>query len=495
MFIPFFLITVVKREEPQKDEGLTLPSYLSPCSANRLGAHLMSATQFLPLSPELFALACSTVSRRVSQLPFLQGGVNVTGELLGVAMESLNAEPSRALALTTPRDTRGNGTDGLDIYLEQHLGMPGGRLVPVIADVMCSAGITERTEILDRQLRRPRKAIRLLSPWTWHIGSTMAPSVRFGGSGDGAGPSLSWLDVCPVCRTGILERVVGKQLFGIPRTDFYIECSFCGAKYIPVGLAFRLVAITTVRDPIWKKHLDKTNSPEEWSAIARGTNQKGSTILSRVTKKPAVLTLPAAAITLSSLKDGSLGLPLSGKTLYFHPVTLRYVGGVREEVFARVQKTLAELMELPAFEHLRSRVNLKYSRYLPMKTGFFLGQLKERHDPFYREFLNPFGDEKYGTFRAEDSRKTEKKGILIAVVNRGLYHAFNSSDALCRTINTLIGRIGPDDCLLSGDPARCMMNTLLCTSKKEAGLYIHPVEQGEERLAIIRAIDDIITVR
>jgi hypothetical protein len=455
----------------------------------------MSATQYFPLPPELFAFACDTVSRRVSQLPFLRGGVSVTGELVGVTMECLNAEPVRVLALTTPRDAPGGIADGLDICLEQRLGIPGKAVVPVITEVLCSAGITEMTEIIDRQLHRPRRAIRLLSPWTWHIASTMAPSVRLGGSGAGAGSSLSWLDVCPVCRTGILERVVGKQLFGIPRTDFYIECSHCGAKFIPVGPAFRLVSIAMIRDPLWKKHLDKTYPPETWAALARGTGPGGSPVQRPAGNKPSDTARHApavAAVTLVHLKDGSLAVPVLGKTLYFHPIPLHFAGSVREDVFARVQKTLEELLVQPAFEHLRLQVYAKYSRYLPMKTGLFLGQLKERHDPFYREFLNPFGDEKYGTFRAGDSGETEKKGVLIVVVNRGLYHAINSQDPIRTTINNRLGRIGPDDCLLSGDPARCRINALICNNKKEAGLYIHTVEKEDDRLSITNAIEGLI---
>jgi hypothetical protein len=459
-----------------------------------IGNTTMSATQYLPLPPELFAYACDTVSKCVSQLPFLRGGVSVTGELVGVTMECLNAEPTRALPLTTPRDhARGSVADGLDRCLEQRRGVPGKTVVPVIAEVMCSAGITEMTEILDRQLHRPRKAVRLLSPWTWHIASTLAPSVRLGGTGD-KDPSLSWLDVCPVCRTGILDRVVGKQLFGIPRTDFYLECSHCGAKFIPVGPAFRLVSIATIRDPLWKKHLDKTYPPEIWAALARGTSPGGNPALRPALKKPDIPALPAAAITLTPLKDGSLAVPVLGKTLYFRPIPLHFAGSVQEDAFARVQKTLEELLGQPAFEHLRSPVNAKYSRYLPMKTGLFLRQLKERHDPFYRGFLNPFGDEKYGTFRIEDSRETEKKGILIVVVNRGLYHVISSPDPLRTSINNRLSRIGPDDCLLSGDPVRCRINALLCTNKKEAGLFMHPVDNEDERLSITNAIDGLITV-
>jgi hypothetical protein len=159
-----------------------------------------------------------------------------------------------------------------------------------------------------------------------------------------------------------------------------------------------------------------------------------------------------------------------------------------------VQKPLEEVLGQPAFEHLRSVVKVKYLRYLPMKTGLFLHHLKERHDPFYREFLNPYGDEKYGTFRAEDSKETEKTGILIVVMDRGLYQVINSLDPLHMTLNNRLGRIGPDDCLLSGDPVRCRINALLCNNKKEAGVYVHSLEKEEERVAVTSAIEGLTTV-
>jgi hypothetical protein len=450
----------------------------------------MSATQYFPLPPEIFARACATVSGRVSQLPFLRGGVSVTGELIGVAMESLNAVPAKALALATLPGAGGEAEDGLDRCLEERLHIPGKAAAPVIAEVLCSAGITEPALIADRHAHREQRGIRLVAPWTWHIASTMAPSVRIGG-GAGDDPGLSWMDLCPVCRTGILSRVTGKQLFGIPRTDFYIECSHCGAKYIPVGPAFRLVSIATIRDPLWKRHLDRTHSPQEWSALARGTRPAGHPSPGLKEKTPGSPLLPAAAVTLTQLKDGSLAVPVRGKILYFRPVSLLFTGSVRDDAFARIQKSLEEILVQPVFEHLRTPVNAKYSRYLPMKAGIFLSQLKERHDLFYRGFLNPYGDEKYGTFRAVDFKDGEKKGVLIVVVNRGLYSVINSPDPLSTTIGRL-GRIGPDECLLSGDSARCRVNALLCTSKKEAGLFFYLAEREDERLSVIHAIDEII---
>jgi len=455
----------------------------------------MAAPQYLPIPPDLCARACDTVTKRVSQLPFLRDGVTVTGKLVGVVMECLNAEPTRTLPLTTPREGDSPASRGLDLLLEERLPLPGKTVVPVIAGVLCSAGIAEMTEIEDRNMHRTRRAVRLLPPWTWHIASTLAPSVRFGGNGADADMSLAWLDICPVCRTGILERIVGKQLFGIPHTDFIIECSHCGAKFIPVGPAFRLVSIATIRDPLWKSLLDKTHPPDVWAAIARNTGSNVPGLAARpktVGTAPASPGLPPAAITLTSLKDGSLAVPLSGKTLYFRPIPLKYTGGAREDTFARIQKTLEDVLQDPAFEHLRSTVNATYSRYLPMKVGLFLGHLKERFDPFYREFLHPYGDEKFGSFRVDNAGEAGKRGVLIVTVNRGLYHVDDSPDPLFITINNRFGRIGPDDCLLTGDAARCRVNALLCGHQKVAGLYFSSAERDADRRALIQSVESLI---
>jgi hypothetical protein len=193
------------------------------------------------------------------------------------------------------------------------------------------------------------------------------------------------------------------------------------------------------------------------------------------------------------LKDGSLIVPFQEKTLYFKPVKLNFSVGVKEDLYTRVQKPLQELLENPAFSHLLPQVNAKYSRYLSLKTGLFLGQLKERHDPFYREFLNSYGDEKYGTFRLEDSHESGKKGVLIVVVNKGIYHAVNCQDTFRVIINDVLGRISAEDCLLSGDSTRCRMNALLCNNRSVSGISIHTCEQEEERQHITEILKGFIS--
>jgi len=459
----------------------------------------MSAPQYFPLSPEMFALACETVSRRVSQLPFLRSGVMVTGELLGVAMECLNAEFNKTLALHTPQNAAEKLQEGLDRCIEERLKIPGKTAVPVIVDVLCSAGIAETTEITDRLSHRIRKGIRLFPPWTWHAASAMTPGVRFQGSGnDDASSPLSWMSMCPICRTGILNRIVGKQLFGIPHTDFYIECTHCGAKFIPVGTQFRLVSIAIVRDPLWRKHLDQTFPAETWAALARGNSPDGEALLYPTEKTTGKKTanpsqkLPMGGLT--QMKDGSLVVPFKEKTLYFKPIKLNFSGGIKENLFARVQTPLQEILQKPAFSHLLPQVNAKYSRHLPMKSGLFFGQLKERHDPFYREFLNSYGDEKYGTFRIEESNDGSKKGVLIVVVKREMYHAANCPDTFRVMINDIFGRIFSDDCLLNGNSTRCRINALLCTNRNDAGIYIHPSENEDERTHITELLKGFISV-
>jgi hypothetical protein len=404
---------------------------------------------------------------------------------MGVVMECLNAEFKKALPLKTPSNASPETFRGLDRCIEERVRISGKTVVPVLAEVLCSAGIAETTEIMDRISHRPYKGIRLLPAWTWHLASPEVPAINPVVQGLIPEPvNASWTNKCPVCRTGILTRITGKQLFGIPRTDFYEECTHCGAKFIPIGTEFRLVSIARIRDPLWKKHLDETYPPETWAALARGSSTGGKPRV-QVPVKDSVKLPPKSPLGgLTLTKDGSLVVPVGEKTLYFKPLKLQFSGGLRENVFARAQKPLEEILKNPLFSHLVPPVNARYSRCLPMKSGLFLRQLKERHDPFYRGFLNPYGDEKFCTFKLDGSQEHDKKGVLIVVVNREIYHVVNCLSSFGAMINETYGRILPEDCFLGGDPARCRINALIGNNKKETGIYVHASEQEEERMHI-----------
>jgi len=219
-------------------------------------------------------------------------------------------------------------------------------------------------------------------------------------------------------------------------------------------------------------------------AIARGSSTVGKPPVQVPVKNSDRLPLKSPTGGLTLIKDGSLVLPVGEKTLYFKPVKLQFSVGLRENVFARAQRPLDEILKNPLFSHLVPAVNALYSRCLPMQSGLFLGQLKERHDPFYREFLNSYGDEKFCTFRLDGSQERDKKGVLIVVVNREIYHAVNCFSSFGEIVNETYGRILPEDCFMSGDPIRCRINALIGNNRKETGIYVHTSEHEEDRIHI-----------
>ena len=76
---------------------------------------------------------------------------------------------------------------------------------------------------------------------------------------------------------------------------------------------------------------------------------------------------------------------------------------------------------------------------------------------------------------------SERPGILLVVVNRGIYHACACPASFRVTINDTFGRIIPEHCFLNGDAVRCRINAVLCNNRKEAGLFIYVSENAEER--------------
>jgi hypothetical protein len=204
-----------------------------------------------------------------------------------------------------------------------------------------------------------------------------------------------------------------------------------------------------------------------------------------LSKKPATPNPISSVRGLARMKDGSLAVPSGEKTLYFKPVTLNFSGGLKENIFTRAQTPLEEILKDPTFSHLVSPVNARYSRCLPLKSGIFLGQLKERHDPFYREFLHDYGDEKFGSFRLAEADVADKRGVLMVAVNLSVFTAVNCQDSFGAEINNFFGRISPEDCLLNGDGTRCRINALLSNNRKDAGFYIHKSEYDDERQRVM----------
>jgi len=448
----------------------------------------MTAPQYFPIPAELETLALETIQKRVGALPVIQDGVSVTGALITTAMECLNAEFNKTLPVKSDPLGPGNESEGLDRCLERRLGSGAGACTTPVIDVLIRAGIAEPAEVLDKVRHTRRKGIRLVPSWTWHIAS--GPIL----AGDTNDSPFSWMSLCPICRAGVLTKVLGKQLYGIPRTDYIIECSSCGAKMIPVGDQFRLVSIAAIRDPLWKSFLDKTFAPDAWAAIAHKTSTGDSR---RVPARPSVKSpAPAHAApvqrltgtSVSRLKDGSVAIPCESRIIYFKPVLLKHSGGIKNELFIKSQKTLQDLIDTPPYADIRDTVMDRYARYLSMKIGLVLSQLKARHDMFYLEFLNRWGDERYGTFMIEECAEADRSGVYLIVTEGKVYESGVCTTTFRRLVNQELGRVTPEACYRDHDGKRCRLNSLLSTGKSTSGLFVHCIDNAEERQKIADSV-------
>jgi len=452
----------------------------------------MAPPQFLPIPAPLHALACETVSRRIGRLPLVKDGVEVTEELVGITLECLNAEITRTLPVKTT--TGGSGTrPGLEDCLSGRRGGDQSAVAPVIAGILRDAGLAGQADVLDAATHTQSRGLRLLPAWTWHIGSG-----EFAGTEGQYSPADdAWLARCPVCKTGILGRVTGKRLFGIPPTDYYLDCSHCGAKFIPDKDRFRLVSIARIADPRWRQYLNSCKTPDEWSALIREETPArpaaGRIATSRyrmAPKKPEAPPLAPAVhrpektvpqvdgipVTFSTLKDGSLVVPGIARTLYFRSVKVRFLRTTRHDLFCHAERTLGQALEHPAYAGVKPLFATEYARYLPLRIGPVAEELRKKNDSRYRLLLNRYGDRDFGSFAMEEPLQAQKKGILIVFLQGRLCHIAACHTTFEDLVDRTFGNITSNTCYCDGDETACRINNLVTSFRDQPVFWIHEMD-------------------
>ena len=446
----------------------------------------MPTPHYLPIPTSLRTLACDTVSRRVASVPFIRNRVRVTGDLIAAGIESLNAEATRTLAINQRTGADGRvQVDGLDRLLTGR-GFPEPGTADTLSLVLKDAGIVEPVVVSDRRSHRTFRGIRLLSVWTWHIASETERSYGLQGihSTSLCDPSV-WTNLCPVCQTGTLNPVTGQRLFGIPETDF-LACTHCGAKFVPSGDQFRLVSIATIRDPSWKRHLNKTRTTGDWAAIASGSASRQEMPHSRTVLAAGKKADEPGPAPFSRMKDGTLGVALKNQTYYFRGVHLHFGHGIVRNLFAKATAPVRQIISLPPYNDIRPVVKTRYAPYLDSMIGSFLFELKQNHDGFYREFLNVHGDGEYCRFRTTDHGLSEQKGIWLVVVGDHICAAGGCHGRFADTINETLGSILPATCYRDGDATSCRINALICRNRKDAGIYFHTMTGKKKISQLVR---------
>jgi len=123
--------------------------------------------------------------------------------------------------------------------------------------------------------------------------------------------------------------------------------------------------------------------------------------------------------------------------------------------------------------HLKDNVEECYSDELDKPLGCFLLKLKKRGHPFYKKFLNKYGDLEYSQFRITDKNYLKSKGIYAYTLNSEIVYIGRCNSSLKQRINQGYGKIHPKNCYIDGQATNCHLNAKITKSKDRVDLWFH----------------------
>ena len=251
------------------------------------------------------------------------------------------------------------------------------------------------------------------------------------------------------------------------------------------------MSIARIADPRWRSLLNTCRSSDDWAVMSQAAPAKRATT-SSVSKRSSLplikspkksansLAIEGDPVSFPAMKDGSIMVPYAAKTLYFKPVSLQYLTGVKRDVFAKSMRIVADVLSTPAFSSLKTAVEQNYAKNLILPLGRFGAELRQRADPLYRSFLNRFGDEGYCTFRVAEESRARQQGVVLVIVQGRFCYAGACHTSLRVLIDETFGRITPDVCFVDGDETAYRINALMSAYKSTSAIYIHTLDDGAE---------------
>jgi len=79
----------------------------------------------------------------------------------------------------------------------------------------------------------------------------------------------SWVDKCPVCKSGKLSPITKKKLFGLGTTE-NIKCDSCSAVFVQKGEKYKLTKVQETSNTVWQEYRNQSLTEREWKNIAYG---------------------------------------------------------------------------------------------------------------------------------------------------------------------------------------------------------------------------------
>ncbi len=441
----------------------------------------------LPIPPAILSRAFQKADEAAARMPFSGKNVPVSRGLLAAALEELNAEPARTLAIRCRYGNNGRViTDGLDRHLAlRGFAEPG--TADAASEFLIMSGIAAKASVTEKRSHRFVRGVTLLPAWTWTFaasGTGNASSLASTGPAPSARPA--WTALCPVCREGRLEAETGQNFLGVHGTESF-ACISCGARFVPEDCKFRLVAIAKKRDPEWSNLLNRKYSADAWLEIAEGRHEPGP--FRRGTARSPRGGRRSGPET--EIKTGTRGftVDVGERTLYLVPLKIRFIGRPVTDLFAGRRDSINSILSLPEYSDCAASARAICRTFPDAPAGPFLLEAKNRCDPVYLQFLNEFGENRFCTFRAGPNPITGRRGILFAVENDVIRALCACPVSFRESVDCALGSLSPESCYRDGDAMRCRINALVCANRKEGGgLYVYPATDSDEIRELSRSI-------
>ena len=165
----------------------------------------------------------------------------------------------------------------------------------------------------------------------------------------------------------------------------------------------------------------------------------------------------------------------------FSEIELKFIGVPYQNVFGRKNnKTVAETLRHRLYRTLAAEVKECYPNILDEPLGTALLRLKQDGDPFYRRFLNLYGDLQYSTFRIATPKFESKIGVYAYFENKILRYIGRCTNSMKERVNQGHGKIYPKNCYLDGQTTDCRLNAKITEISESIMLRLWVIESKSE---------------
>ncbi|MCY4012596.1 MAG: hypothetical protein OXG82_07780 [Gammaproteobacteria bacterium] len=156
-----------------------------------------------------------------------------------------------------------------------------------------------------------------------------------------------------------------------------------------------------------------------------------------------------------------------------------------EDVFSgKNNKTLRETITHRRYKALAQVCEASYEQHLDSPLGEVLRQLKSSGGPFYKQFLNPYGDLAYSTFSIADPSALAARGVYTYYVGDVLKYVGRCKDSMKKRVNQGYGKIHPKNCFRDGQATNCHLNALITAATSDVTLWLCRMDSDGEIEAV-----------